>query len=99
MKKISTYISIFSIALVFKYIEVNPSGFIDSVIGIFIMAEAYSINQNVFAIRTGKILPEYDVISIFLKKFGDFLKNKIDKLTNIKIIIEQDEKKEEEQSK
>ena len=45
------------------------------------MAEGYSIIQNIYAFRTGKILPEYDVISTLLKKLGDFIILKINELT------------------
>jgi len=44
------------------------------------MAEGYSTIQNVYAIRTGKILPEFDVVSILIKGLGDFFKTKIDSL-------------------
>jgi hypothetical protein len=42
------------------------------------MAEGYSAIQNVYAIRTGEILPEFDAISIILKGFSEFLKAKIE---------------------
>jgi hypothetical protein len=42
------------------------------------MAEGYSIIQNVYAIRTGEILPEFDAISLMLKGFSEFLKSKIE---------------------
>lgn len=45
------------------------------------MAEFYSIIQNVYAIRTGIILPEYDAISLALKKLSAFIEKYIDKLT------------------
>lgn len=50
-------------------------------LSILIMAEGYSIIQNIYAFRTGKILPEYDVISTLLKKLGDFIILKINELT------------------
>lgn len=45
------------------------------------MSEFYSIIQNVYAIRTGIILPEYDAISIALKKLSQFVEDMIEKLT------------------
>lgn len=45
---------------------------------ILIIAELYSIIQNIYTFRTGVLLPEYDAISIVLKKLGDFMKQKID---------------------
>ena len=45
------------------------------------MAEFYSIIQNVYAVRTGVILPEYDVISIALKRLTGAIQDFIEKLT------------------
>lgn len=45
------------------------------------MAEFYSIIQNVYAVRTGVILPEYDVISIALKRLTGFIQEFIERLT------------------
>jgi hypothetical protein len=53
-------------------------------LSILIMAEGYSSIQNIYAVRTGKILPEYDVISIILRKLSDFLKEKLDNATTPK---------------
>ena len=50
---------------------------------ILIMAEFYSIIQNVYAVRTGLILPEYDAISIALKRLTGFIQDFIEKLTTI----------------
>jgi hypothetical protein len=48
-------------------------------IGLLIMAEGYSILQNIYAVRTGKILPEYDVVSMILKSVSGIIKDKIEK--------------------
>lgn len=50
---------------------------------ILIMAEFYSIIQNVYAVRTGIMLPEYDAISIALKRLTGFIQDFIEKLTTI----------------
>jgi len=50
---------------------------------ILIMAEFYSIIQNVYAVRTGVILPEYDAISIALKRLTGVIQDFIEKLTTI----------------
>jgi len=63
----------------FKWVEIDGSAYIKWVLSIFIMAETYSIVQNTYAIRTGKILPEYDVISNVIKKLWEFIMNLIDK--------------------
>ena len=47
------------------------------------MAEFYSIIQNVYAVRTGIMLPEYDAISITLKRLTWFIQDFIEKLTTI----------------
>ena len=78
MKKIATLISILSIALIFKGLNLSSQQYVVWIISIFITAEGYSTLQNVYAIRTGKILPEFDVISIVLKNIGEFFKQKIE---------------------
>lgn len=45
------------------------------------MAEFYSIIQNVYAVRTGVILPEYDAISIALKRLTGVIQDFIEKIT------------------
>lgn len=79
IKKISTILLVLSVALMFKWVEIDGSAYIKWVLSIFIMAETYSIVQNTYAIRTGKILPEYDVISNVIKKLWEFIMNLIDK--------------------
>jgi len=79
IKKISTILLVGSVALMFKWVGIDWSDYIKWVLSIFIMAETYSIVQNTYAIRTGKILPEYDVISTVIKKLWEFIINLIDK--------------------
>lgn len=78
MKKIATLVSVLSVALVFKGLSINEQRYVVGILSIFITAEGYSTLQNVYAIRTGKILPEFDVISIVLRNIGDFFKQKIE---------------------
>lgn len=78
MKKIATLMSVLVIALVLKGLGIWEERYIISVLGIFIMAEGYSTIQNVYAIRTGKILPEFDVISLIIKTIWEYFKNKIE---------------------
>lgn len=78
MKKIATLMSVLSIALILKWIDINDSKYVTSVLGIFIMAEWYSTIQNVYAIRTWKILPEFDVLSLFIKTIWEFFKERIE---------------------
>lgn len=79
IKKIATLIAVFSIALIFKGIKLDGDAIISGMLAIFIMAEGYSIIQNVYAIRTGKVLPEFDAISLVLKSLGDYMKYRIER--------------------
>jgi len=79
VKKISTLILVLSFALMFKWIEIDWTFYITWVLAIFIMAETYSIIQNVYTIRTWKIATEYDVVSKIIKAIWDFIWETIDK--------------------
>jgi hypothetical protein len=68
---------------VINFFKIDPEYYIQTVLSVLIMAEFYSIIQNVYAVRTGVILPEYDVISIALKKLTGFIQEFIEKLTTI----------------
>lgn len=61
-------------------VNIPPEHFMEWGLSLLIMSEGYSCLQNIYAVRTGKLLPEYDVISILLKQFGDIIKQKIDNL-------------------
>jgi len=78
IKKVATLITVLSVALVMKWLDINDGKYVSSILWIFIMAEGYSTIQNVYAIRTGKILPEFDVISLLIKEVWDFFKRRID---------------------
>lgn len=83
MKKVWTFILIFSLALVMKALELEPDWYIKTVISILIMSEFYSIIQNLYAMRTGKVIPEFDAISLLLKFIWEWVKNWLEKnLTN-----------------
>mgnify|MGYP000969740808 CR=1 len=66
-----------------NFFKIEPDYYIQTVLSVLIMAEFYSIIQNVYAVRTGVILPEYDAISIALKKLTGFIQEFIEKLTSI----------------
>lgn len=80
MKKVATMISILSIALVLKGLAIHETQYLVAMLSIFITSEWYSTIQNVYAIRTGKILPEFDVISIVIKNAWEFFKQKIENM-------------------
>lgn len=79
MKKTATLMSILSVALIIKWLELDADNWIKWMLGILMMAEWYSIVQNIYTIRTGISLPEYDVVSILLKKLWEALRDAIDK--------------------
>ena len=66
-----------------NFFKIDPEYYIQTVMSILIMAEFYSIIQNVYAVRTGIILPEYDVISIALKRLTGVIQDFIEKLTTL----------------
>ena len=66
-----------------NFFKMDPEYYVQTVLSVLIMAEFYSIVQNVYAVRTGIILPEYDVISIALKRLTGVIQDLIEKLTTI----------------
>ncbi len=64
-----------------NFLKIDPEYYVQTVLSVLIMAEFYSIIQNVYAVRTGVILPEYDVISIALKRLTGVIQDFIEKLT------------------
>lgn len=79
VKKVGTVVALFTVALVMKALELEADGYVKGFLAIIIAAEGYSIIQNVYAVRTGQILPEFDAISIVLKKLSEFVKGIIEK--------------------
>ena len=66
-----------------NFLKIDPEYYVQTVLSVLIMAEFYSIIQNVYAVRTGVILPEYDAISIALKRLTGVIQDFIEKLTAI----------------
>ena len=81
--KFVTLMFLFSGWLVINFFKIDPEYYIQTVLSVLIMAEFYSIIQNVYAVRTGVILPEYDAISIALKRLTGAIQDFIEKLTAI----------------
>jgi phage-related holin len=79
MKKMGTFIIIASLALVLKALELEAEWYLKASVSILIMAEFYSIIQNIYTLRTWKIVPEFDAISIFLRMLWEYVKSKIEK--------------------
>ena len=55
-------------ALTAKGLGVEFNWIVSWSISVLILSESYSIIANVFAIRTGKIAPEWDAVSLILSK-------------------------------
>lgn len=66
-----------------NFLKIDPEYYVQTVLSVLIMAEFYSIIQNVYAVRTGVILPEYDVISIALKRLTGVIQDFIEKITTL----------------
>ena len=81
--KFVTLLCLLSGWLVINFLKIDPEYYVQTVLSVLIMAEFYSIIQNVYAVRTGVILPEYDVISIALKRLTGVIQDFIEKLTTL----------------
>lgn len=81
LKKFITVILVYTLAILGLGVGIPPEHFMEWGLSILIMSEGYSALQNIYAVRTGKVLPEYDVISIIIKKLGLTIKEKLDNLT------------------
>ena len=81
LKKFVTVIIVFVIALIGKWAHFNTILLVEWWLSILIMAEWYSALQNIYAVRTGIILPEFDVISLLLSKIWILIKEQLDKLS------------------
>ena len=81
MTKFVTLMFLFAGWLVINFFKIEPDYYVQTVLSVLIMAEFYSIIQNVYAVRTGVILPEYDVISIALKRLTGVIQDFIEKVT------------------
>lgn len=90
IKKLVTLIVVLSLGLILKGLEIDEAAYIKGVLSIFIAAEGYSILQNAYAVRTGKLLPEFDVVSLLLKALGDYIKERIDAAVKIKLPQDKD---------
>lgn len=74
-----TLLAICSIALAMTALDFDGSGFMLVAIAGFIMAEVYSIIQNVYIINTGKFLPEFNATGMLLRAISGFLRNRVEK--------------------
>lgn len=72
VKKICTIILIFSVALVIRGIGFEPQSYILIILSLLIVAEWYSIVQNIYSVHTGNRLSEYDAISAVIGWIWNF---------------------------
>lgn len=70
--KISLLVIPITIAAASKAIGEDASTFFIWALNLLIISEAYSILGNVYSIRSGKELPEWDVISLIGRKIREF---------------------------
>lgn len=74
IKKFLLVIVIFAMATLAKFgVNIEIEHFLEWGIGALMVAETYSIIQNVYIHRTGKVVKEYDAITYVLKALGDAL--------------------------
>lgn len=66
-KKVLTIMFLFSFALMFKWIEVDWTTYIKTILSLLIVSEFYSICQNVYSFRTWEKVNEYDAVSLIIK--------------------------------
>lgn len=99
LKKIAVVVALFAIALVIKGVGLDGTAYLKGVLGILIASEGYSIIQNIYAVRTGKILPEFDVISLLLKSLGEFMRYQIEKAIKVSTAKQRYETTEEKEEK
>lgn len=84
IKKILVFCVVVGLAIMIKGtayvigVDFEGSGLLSLLLGILMIAEFYSICQNVYMFRTGVRVTEYDAISIIIKKLGEYLKDKVE---------------------
>lgn len=81
MKKIWTLWSIFTIALVIAGVspEISFDFYLTWFISLLIVAEGYSVLQNIYVIRTWEDVTEYDVVSLVIKRVWEWFIKIIEK--------------------
>lgn len=84
IKKILVLIVVLSFAILAEYgVNLEIEEFLRWVFGVLMVAETYSIVQNVYVHRTGIMVKEYDAVRLLLKALGDFLLALFNKLIQV----------------
>lgn len=68
VKKMLVLLVIGQLCVVLWLLGLDYSKLFNVLVPLLIAAEIYSTLQNVYAYRTGEILPEYDVVSKIIKR-------------------------------
>lgn len=82
MKKLTTFIFIFTIAFVLRSVDMLEQLYIKTILSAVIVAEAYSIIQNIYCFRTGKPVKEIDAVTLVLQKIGNTFEKVLKKLVD-----------------
>lgn len=84
VKKMLILIVVLAFAILAHYgVHIVIDDFLKWVFGILMVAETYSIVQNVYVHRTGVMVKEYDAVRLLLKALGDFLLNIFNKMIEV----------------
>ena len=84
IKKALVFIIIVSLAVTVKGAWVvlgvhwEAGTMLSALIWILMIAEFYSICQNIYMVRTGKRVTEYDAISVVIRNLWEFMRERID---------------------
>lgn len=82
MKKLTTFIFIFTVAFVLRSVDLLEQVYIKTILSAVIVAEAYSIIQNIYCFRTGKAVKEIDAVTLVLQKIGNTFEKLLNKLVD-----------------
>jgi len=84
IKKALVFIIIVSLAVTVKGAWVvlgvhwEAGTMLSALIWILMISEFYSICQNIYMVRTGKRVTEYDAISVVIRNLWEFMRERID---------------------
>jgi len=80
LKKAWTLISVIVVAMMLSAVwPWDSEKYVIAMVSLLIMAETYSILQNIYVIRTGEKITEYDVVSKVIKWVWEVISDTIEK--------------------
>ena len=83
MAKVFVLSLLLLLAWAFKITMLGSNVAISLVVGMFIAGELYSSIQNIYTIKTQKIISEYDAVATILGWLLSFVRSKIEKMLDI----------------